>query len=222
MARVDAISSIGTVPLSLAGTHFASGVSGKALGAFPGLAMVFYHHDLSPASSTWPRYLDLGLYSSAHGVPFTQSSNLVRALPIALRRVHWPDRFRELTEASAWVRARLQRLGFRLVAADAHAAPGVVTIALPATTSSVAVGAELEQGGYLVSANSCYLIERNWMQICLMGEQSLEQLAAVSTALFQRCGDRSRPLSLAEYRSGSRTPGVSRGWSGTLEERDRP
>ena len=80
---VDAISSIGTVPVSLEGIQFASGVSGKGLGAFPGLAMVFYRDDLRPAPSRLPRYLDLGLYASSHDVPFTHSSNLLRALHTA-------------------------------------------------------------------------------------------------------------------------------------------
>ena len=188
---VDTISSIGTVPLSLEGIRFASGVSGKGLGAFPGLAMVFYDHDLAPAPNRLPRYLDLGVYASSQGVPFTHSSNLVGALHTALGRTTWHEHFRELAEASAWVRCRLRRFGFDIVASDAHAAPGVVTIALPATTRSLAVGQELEQRGYLVSVNSRYLIERNWIQICLMGELSREGLAAVSTALYQVCGDRS-------------------------------
>jgi aspartate aminotransferase-like enzyme len=46
---VDAISSLGSVPLDLADVHLASGVSGKGLGAFPGLAIVFYNHDIAPA-----------------------------------------------------------------------------------------------------------------------------------------------------------------------------
>ena len=190
---VDAISSIGIVPMSLTDAYLASGVSGKGLGAFPGLAMVFYDHDVSPAPTALPRVLDLGLYASECGVPFTHSSNLVGSLHTALRRVKWDERFRELAETSAWLRARLRRLDFEVVGAAAQPSPGIVTLALPDRVSSVAVGAELEKVGYLVSANSRYLRERNWIQISLMGQTSRDQLSAVSTVMFQLCCDSSGP-----------------------------
>jgi aspartate aminotransferase-like enzyme len=186
---VDAISSIGTMPLDLSHAYFASGVSGKGLGAFPGLAIVLYDHEVSPAPTALPSVLDLGLYAGHCGVPFTHSSNLVHALHTALRRVAWHERYRALAETSAWLRARLRRLGFELVGAAAELSGGVVTIALPASVNSVTVGAELEKEGYLLSANSQYLKDRNWIQICLMGEPSREQLSAVSTALLQLCAD---------------------------------
>ncbi|MGH9175801.1 MAG: aminotransferase class V-fold PLP-dependent enzyme, partial [Vicinamibacterales bacterium] len=183
------ISSIGTVPLDLSQVYFASAVSGKGLAAFPGLAMVFYNHEVSPAPTALPCVLDLGLYARECGVPFTHSSNLVDSLHTALRRVNWHERFRDLAEISAWLRARLRRLDFSLVGSTAQPSPAVVTIALPDRVSSVAVSAELEKEGYLVSANSRYLRDRNWIQICLMGEASRDQLAAVSTALLQLCDD---------------------------------
>jgi aspartate aminotransferase-like enzyme len=184
---VDAISSIGNVPVDLTGVSFASAVSGKGLRSFPGLALVFYHHELHPAPDALPRYLDLGLYATARGVPFTHSSNLVRALGAAVERVDWPARFKAVDEASAWLRARLRLLGFSIVAPEAHASPGVVTIALPGGVDSAAIGAALEKQGFLLSVNSAYLLDRNWVQICLMGESSRAQLASVSNALFELC-----------------------------------
>ena len=186
---VDAISSIGTMQLDLSHAYFASGVSGKGLGAFPGLAIVFYDHEISPAPTALPCALDLGLYARHRGVPFTHSSNLVHALHTALRRVTWQERYRELADTSAWLRARLRRLGFELVGSAAEPSPAVVTIVLPDSVNSVTVGAELEKEGYLLSANSQYLKDRNWIQICLMGEPSRDQLSAVSTALLQLCAD---------------------------------
>lgn len=186
---VDAVSSIGNVPLNLGGTYLASGVSGKGLGAFSGLAMLFYNHHVSPAPGTLPRYLDLGLYARDAGIPFTQSSNLVRALHAALERVDWPDHFRELADASVWLRARLRRLGFDIIAPEDDAAPGVLTIPLPATMRASAIAEALETQGYLVSVHSRYLLDRNWLQICLMGAFSREQLVAVSDALAKQCGD---------------------------------
>jgi aspartate aminotransferase-like enzyme/GNAT superfamily N-acetyltransferase len=184
---VDAISSLGNVPLGLDGVSLASGVSGKGLGAFPGLSFVFHDQALAPARERLPRYLDLGLYAREGGIPFTHSSNLVRALLAALERVDWPRRCRERAETSAWLRARAKALGFELVAVEAHAAPGVVTLALPPGVGSLAVAAEMEQAGFLFHAHSAYLRRRNWIQICPMGESSREELAAGLGRLHQRC-----------------------------------
>src|SRR5262245_57152931 len=85
---LDCISSIGTVAVDLSGVYLASCVSGKALASFPGLSMVFYHHELQPAPGL-PRYLDLGYYAAQQGVPFTTSSNLLYALQTALKRIAW-------------------------------------------------------------------------------------------------------------------------------------
>jgi hypothetical protein len=52
---------------------------------------------------------------------------------------------------------------------------------------SAAIGASLQQQGFLLSVNSAYLLDRNWVQICLMGESSRAQLASVSNALFELC-----------------------------------
>ena len=188
----DVISSIGNVPVALDGVYLATGVSGKGLGSYPGLAFAFYDHEIHPAPDRLPRYLDLGLYSAARGVPFTHSSNLLRALGASLRSVDWPARFTQVDEASAWLRRRLRRLGFSIVAPDDRAAPGVVTVALPPSIDSAAVGAELEKQRFLVGVNSRYLLERNWIQICPMGEASRQLLASVSNALFQICSGADR------------------------------
>ena len=83
---VDCISSIGTVPVDLGGVYLGSCVSGKGLGAYPGLSMVFHDHEVHPAPDALPRYLDLGLHAVKAGVPFTMSSNLIYALDAALVR----------------------------------------------------------------------------------------------------------------------------------------
>lgn len=187
---VDCISSIGTVPVDLAGVYFASCASGKALGAFPGLSMVFYDHDLLPAPESLPRSLDLGLYSQKQGVPFTTSSNLFYALRTALEYFEPEEVYRRIVMVSQWLRGRLGELGFRLVAPEAHASPAVITIALPKTVSSEEMGDQLEKAGYLLSYRSEYLIERNWIQVYLMGKCAqdaiaplLEELRAFAPAL---------------------------------------
>jgi aspartate aminotransferase-like enzyme len=175
---MDCISSLGVVPLNLEGVHLASGVSGKGLGSFPGLSMVFYHHDVAPSSSL-PRYLDLGWFAAKEGVPFTHSSNLLRALGVALRRFESGAAFEERAGLSAWARGQLRAAGFSVVAPEEHASPAVITIALPAGVRSRDIGARLEEAGFLLSHMSEYLLDRNWMQVCMMGECSRRSVEAL-------------------------------------------
>jgi aspartate aminotransferase-like enzyme len=183
---LDCISSLGTVPVNLSGVYLASCVSGKGLAAFPGLSMVFYNHELTPSDSL-PRYLDLGYYAAQEGIPFTHSSNLVYALLMALQRVCWKDKFAQILDVSHWLRGRVRELGFQIVAADAHMSPAVVTIVLPPEVTSRSVGWLLQQEGYLLSYKSEYLLKRNWIQICLMGEWSRENLMTLPNVLSDLC-----------------------------------
>ncbi len=189
----DCISSIGTMPVDLGGVYLASCASGKGLRSFPGLGLVFYHHELKPAARSVPRYLDLGLYARNEGVAFTHSSNLVGALHAAAKRVDWAGRFSELIEVSAWLRPRLRELGFRLIGPDAQTSPAVFTIALPEPLNSVKVGAQLHEAGFLLSYNSDYLRERNWIQICLMGEFERAKLTPLLNHLNRVCFRRTQP-----------------------------
>lgn len=183
---LDCISSIGTVPVDLSDVYLASGVSGKGLGAFTGLSMVFYNHQVAAAPTELPRYLDLGLYAACHGVPFSISSNLVSALHTALTRVD-ATRFGEINALSAWLRSRLIESGLQLVSPAEHAAPAVITIAVPPPARSERVGDQLQQSGYLLSYRSEYLLARNWIQICLMGECDRETLAPLIELLAGCC-----------------------------------
>lgn len=190
---LDAISSIGTVPLNLEGVHLTSCASGKGLRAYPGIAMVFFHHAVPPAGDRLPRYLDLGFYTEQDGIPFTSSSNLLHALRAAVRGVNWERRFTALSESSGWLRAKLAEMGFRVVGSGTRTSPAVITLALPAELSSVSVGNLLQESGYLLGYNSDYLRRRNWIQICLMGEVAWEKVVSLVNALERVCFRR-RPV----------------------------
>ncbi len=174
---LDCINSVGTLPVDLSGVSLASTVSGKGLGSYSGLSMVFYDHELQPIRERLPRYLDLGLYAARDGIPFTMSSNLVYALSTALGRFDSTRMFDEIRETSLWLRGRLRSLGFRIVAGDSDMAPAVITLALPLAMplplNSVYFGERLARAGFLTSYESQYLRSRNWVQICLMGEISM-------------------------------------------------
>ena len=180
---LDCISSIGTLPVDLADVYFASCVSGKGLSSYPGLAMVFYDHQLQPRPDRIPRYLDLGLYAAKSGVPFTMSSNLVYALNVALDQFDSGDVFGHIKETSAWLRDRLRRRGFEIVADDAVASPAVITLALSVSGRSKELGDRLERAGFLLNYNSKYLRSRNWIQICLMGDFSRNDVERLLDAM---------------------------------------
>ncbi len=184
---LDGISTIGTMAVDLTDVYLASGSSGKGLRAYPGLSMVFYHHDTPAAADRLPRYLDLGFSAQHEGTPFTFSSNLLHALHAAVKRVNWERRFAETAEWSAWLREKLAEMGFNLVGNGALMSPAVITMALPPEMNSTKTGEAMQQAGYLLSYNSEYLRRKNWIQVCFMGECTREKVVALSNALNRVC-----------------------------------
>ena len=193
----DCISSVGLVPVNLEGIYLASCASGKGLAGYPGLSMVFHNHPLT-SSTALPRYLDLGWYDEHQGIAFTQSSNLVHALDAAVKQPDWPAKMAAVAAVSVRLRRKLHELGFTLVAPDSVATPGVVTIALAPGQNSTLLGQQLQKAGYLLSYNSDYLRQQNWIQICLMGEYSPEKLESLTAWLAKHALP---PKALAPSRS---------------------
>ncbi len=184
---VDAISSLGTVPCDFSRLAFATAVSGKALGAYPGIALVFHRDAPAKSGKRLPRYLDLALYGVEVGVPFTHSSNLLAALAAALEGAG-PERHARLREDAFLLRAGLEAAGLACVVPPRHASPAVITIALPRSVRAPRLARDLAAAGFLVAHASRYLAERNWLQIALMGEYSREQLRHLAAALDAYAG----------------------------------
>lgn len=184
---LDCISSIGTMPVDLRGVYLASCSSGKGLRAYPGISMVFYHHDVREHAGHLPRYFDLGYYAEQQGVPFTFSSNLLHALHAAVKRVDWEKRFSEIAELSQFLREQLAEMGLQLVGRQTRTSPAVITIALPEEMNSANIGALIQEAGYLISCNSEYLRRKNWIQICLMGECTREKVVSLLNAVRRVC-----------------------------------
>jgi aspartate aminotransferase-like enzyme len=166
---LDAVSAVGLFPVNLEGVRFATAASGKGLAALPGLVAVLHDGRIAPEGSV-PRYLDLAMYEAASGVPFTHSSNLLGALDHSLAGTRWQEKFQRVERASVDLRKHLRELGLTLAAADADAAPGILTIALPAGVDSECLARTLSEVGIQIAWASGYLRERNWVQMCLMGE----------------------------------------------------
>lgn len=172
---LDCVSSLGTQPVDLRNVYLGSGVSGKGLSSYPGLAFVFYNHGISPNPAI-PRYLDLGFYAEQNGIPFTMSSNLVYALGQSLYSVDWKTRYSQLDLISLFTRDRINQLGFNIIASDKNSAPAVITISLPQWINSCDLGRDLQDEGILIHWTSKYLVERNWIQIAFMSTQSKKDI----------------------------------------------
>lgn len=186
---LDATSSIGVVPVDLSGVELATCTSAKGLAAYAGLALVFHREPLPPPTRPVPRYLDLRAWVSHDGVPYTHSSNLVRALGEAWRTALGRETLARRVALGRELHARLAALGLRPLVEAERASPGIVTLALGARAERV--GLRLERSGVRTSWRSRYLRERGWLQICLFGDHSAEELALLEQALRRALRDRS-------------------------------
>ena len=87
---------------------------------------------------------------------------------------------------AAWLRPHLEDLGFAILAPEPIAAPMVLTLQPPPGLPALALGEALEERNVWVSYRSGYLLERNLLQVCLMGEhhrRGLEELLVALTEL---------------------------------------
>jgi aspartate aminotransferase-like enzyme len=180
---IDAASSAGTVPFNLDGVAWATTVSGKALGAVAGLAIVCGSDLPRPVASGVPSYLDLARYMTGDGVPFTQPSLLVGALAESLTSTNWTQRFESIARGDAILRERMLRSGHRPLVARRDASPAVATWVVPPGIGSAEVGASLEQRGYQLSWQSGYLRERGWIQSALFGDFPARAVATMAEEL---------------------------------------
>jgi aspartate aminotransferase-like enzyme len=173
---LDCVSAIGNTPVNLNGIYLASACSSKGLRSVAGLAMVFYSHALSKPDRPLPVYLDLYAYEKAGGVPFTIPSNLTGALAAALKEGDFEKHLSQTAALDRWVRVRLGRLGLVPLAEGREACPGIITCRLAKPLCSRSIGDRLKEAGFLISYESRYLLERNWIQICLMSDISKPRL----------------------------------------------
>jgi len=154
---LDCVSSLGAVPVHLDGVWLASGVSGKALGSYAGVAMVFASE--IPEGRRAPTYLDLGAALRTEGPRFTFASPLLAALEASL------DCKPDYTGMGGLVRSKLQSMDVPPLVEGPHAAPTVTTFVPP-----VAGFAErCKKLGYWIGGESGYLHTRGLVQIATMG-----------------------------------------------------
>lgn len=166
---VDCASSLGTIPVDLTKIHFASSVSGKGLASYAGFALVFHIDALEPDDAL-PRYLDIGLYASKAGIPFTQSSNLLAAMHVALGNLlnQTKEHLEHIAASANRIRKGIRELDYALLTSEEATKSSVITLVLPEGDSSKRLGDDLFVNGFRVHYESKYLVERNWLQIAVM------------------------------------------------------
>jgi aspartate aminotransferase-like enzyme len=188
----DCVSSIGAVDNSFANRLFlASGVSGKALGSYAGLAFVFASQEALAhlAGKQLCSTFDLCQAMAHRGPLSTVSTPLVSALHQALHAYFATPakaqaRFLHQERLGRWLRAQMRDCGLEQIAAEPHAAPVIASFPLP--HSGFARGCL--RAGFRIATESDYLCARRWGQIATMG--NLTQVALEPLFEYLRSLDR--------------------------------
>ncbi|ATP38868.1 septum site-determining protein [Solibacillus sp. R5-41] len=148
----DCISSFGATSFSMANLHYATAVSGKALGTVAGLSFVFCKE--APTNSNAPMYLNLPYYIEKE-IPFTLPHNFVMAVNEALNA--YPKRFALLQKRIEDVR---NSEFASLLVGEAY--PMIATIQHLKMAEIIAI---CGLNGYLLHSASDYLKHRQLAQI---------------------------------------------------------
>lgn len=175
---VDCMSTVGTRPLNLSKVAMATASSGKGLASVPGLAIVFSNIEFLSKKKV-PVYFDLSHYSRKDGIPFTISSNLVKALSVSIVQKLKDDQFGLVQEYSKQFFSVLNKNGW---VPFSNANTRVYTIAVSEMVKPLFIKS-MEQHKLLLSHESDYLKARNWMQLATFGYYTEAQLKHVLTAL---------------------------------------
>ncbi len=193
---VDCVSSLGAVPIDPAGLHMVSGASGKSLGSYAGVAIVFAPEGAleSIDASRVPSYYDLQAWIKTDGPRFTFPSPTLLALNAALDPFATAEareeKFAQYQRLGEYVRKELRRLGVRPLVEDEQAAPVITTFDAPFGLSCEEFLSYCRGWGYELSGLSGYLEVRRWAQIATMGNMTIGDCAPFFThfeAWLQDC-----------------------------------
>lgn len=184
----DCISSLGAVPLDLAGVYLASASTGKALGAYAGAAIVFADRTVLGGLdlSRVPSYLDLPAALATRGPRYTFPSPTLQALDAALEKYATAESaqatYARYFALGRHLREQLRHLGLGPLAQEIWASPVVATFAPPGDECSEDFVRRCRSWGYEIGGQSGYLAERRLVQIAVMG--AVEEAALAP--LFER------------------------------------
>lgn len=175
---VDCMSTVGTMPLNLSKVAMATASSGKGLASVPGLAIIFSNIELSLKKES-PVYIDLQHYSINAGIPFTLSSNLVKALFISILQKLCPGHYKLIQNYGEKFFNILNDHGF-VPFSDGNTK--VFTIVTSGKRKSDFYR-YMKQKKILLSNESKYLTTRGWCQLATLGYYTENQLRFVLSAM---------------------------------------
>lgn len=168
---VDCISTFAIVPINLKNVYMASASSGKAVGSYSGLSMVFYNNLIEVKGVNLPVYLDIRYYIEKNGIPFTLNSNLIKTLGVALDSTDVASNYLKVKKKTEWLRNKLSKLAFEQQLFESNSMhPAIITIKLPESIKSSEFGLLLYENNIQVNYNSDHLLNQNLIQICLFSE----------------------------------------------------
>ena len=182
----DCVSSLGAVSLDGCRLALASGVSGKALGSYAGLAMVFADERTlreTPFDQV-PATFDLAQNIRQCAPMYTVASPQLRALRQALDENYRGaksrgKRYAHYCALGTWVRAALRERGLQPLVDDETAAPVICTFEL----TDAEIARRCSDAGFQIAHESGYLVERGWGQISVMGDLTRQSVEGVFAAL---------------------------------------
>ena len=187
----DCVSSMGAVDLCEAGRRLfmASGVSGKALGSYAGLAFLFLSAQALATldgKTVCPTFNVVSAIQSA-GPVSTLPSPLAMATLEALRENYEGEsgrneRYRHYEELGRWARRRIREAGLEILAREGDSAPTIATFPLP----SAGFSRECLRAGFRIAHESDYLLARRWGQIATMGDLDRDALEPLFASLRVR------------------------------------
>ncbi|NBX52034.1 MAG: alanine--glyoxylate aminotransferase family protein [Proteobacteria bacterium] len=161
---VDCVSSIGVYQIDLSKVYLASASSNKGLESFAGIAIVLHNHQPEPQNSI-AQYLDIGFYQAKNNIPFTFSSNLLKALNASLELILQKDKTPKIQKLNDDLVKFLGQQKIKIVASEKVKSCAITTIEFDQSQQSEKLGQFLESQGILVHYQNSYLKERNWLQI---------------------------------------------------------
>lgn len=172
---VDCISSLGAVPIDLKGVYLASGATGKSLGSYAGVAIIFA--DAATLANLdlerIPSYFDIAALLDTEGPRYTFPSPTLLALEAALAEYATADkamrRYDRYAALGAYVRQQLRALDLEPLASEEWACPVVTTFSPPANETTEDFVARCRTWGFAIGGQSRYLAERRFVQIATMG-----------------------------------------------------
>ena len=168
---VDCMSTLGTTQIDLSKIAMATGSSGKGLCSLSGIALVFSNLQVRKNSKI-PRYLDLYFYKVKNGIPFTLSSNQLKALSISIKQTMSKDYWEQKNVYAKKIYEALHSLG---IIPFATSSSKVFTI-IQQKMSSTDLFSHFNQLGLLLNYQSNYLLKRNWLQFTLFGNHNEDQI----------------------------------------------